>query len=244
MEKKKVKIEKGDTVIISDIHLGSQKIRVKKLYNFLNDLLDISPKRLIINGDLFEFWSANYRKIGPEEYRIIRKFLELSQNGIKLVYIPGNHDRAFRGFRKFTIGKVKIRNEYVVKSNGKRFLVVHGDEFDAFIRNNIVVSLVLDKFYYLLIKFNSFWKKILLLNNPISTQKYSSHYRKVTEKIKKAALAYARSRNMDGIVIGHTHWPEIFEDQKNILYINSGDWIESRSYAVIKKGSAFLGFWD
>ena len=104
-------------------------------------------RRLIIAGDLFELWSTNYKEMGKKEYQIIRKIIELSQIGIKIVYIPGNHDRAFNAFKKITLGKIKIRNEYIIKNYEKRFVVIHGDEFDAFTRNHIIASILLDQLY-------------------------------------------------------------------------------------------------
>jgi len=53
------------------------------------------------------------------------------------------------------------------------------------------------------------------------------------QKIKKAALVYAGSRKLDGVIIGHTHWPEVFTDINGIVYANAGDWIENCSYLVV-----------
>lgn len=231
-----------DTIVVSDAHLGSKNSQPEKLYHFLEWILDSKIKRLVIAGDLFEFWSTSYKKIGEEEYRVVRKILELSQKGIKVVYVPGNHDRAFRGFQRLTFGKLKIRNEYVIKADGKKFLVVHGDEFDAFTRNNIIISLILDKLYAYLIHLNRFLKIVFRMNKSISFEKYSSRYEKVTKKIKRAALAYAKSKKADGIIIGHTHKPEISEE-RGITYVNAGDWIEECSYVVVGEEGARLEFW-
>ena len=225
--------KKTYTLVISDIHLGSTGSQAEKLYRFLSLLLENPPRRLIIAGDLFELWSTNYKNIDKFEYKVIRKILELSEHGIKVVYIPGNHDRAFRAFEFFTLGKIKIRNEYVIKDNHKKYVVMHGDEFDAFARNHVVISILLDQLYVLLIKWSAFVKRFFGINVSLSKQKNSERYQKVVKKMRKAALTYAQSLKLDGIIIGHSHYPEIYKDKKGETFINSGDWIDSCSYVVI-----------
>jgi len=225
--------KKTDTIVISDVHLGSTESKAEKLSHFLDALLQKPLNRLIIAGDLFELWSTNYKNIAKYEYKVIRKIIELSERGTKIVYIPGNHDRAFRAFEFFTLGKIKIRNEYLIKDNHKKYLVMHGDEFDAFTRNHVVVSILIDRLYVGLIRWSAFVKRFFGMNISLSKQKNSERYLKVVKKIRKAALAYARSREVAGIILGHTHNPEFFKDKDNLIYINAGDWIDNCSYVVI-----------
>ena len=49
----------------------------------------------------------------------------------------------------------------------------------------------------------------------------------------------ARSRDCDGIICGHIHQPAI-RDIDGILYMNSGDWVESLSALV----EDFAGNWS
>lgn len=227
--------------MISDLHMGSGSFKAEKLYAFLDALLKNPPQRLIINGDAFEFWSTEYKEMGKQEYRCIRKALELSENGVKLVFIPGNHDRAARGLVKIKFGKIKIVNEYIIRSNGKKYVVMHGDEFDAFVRNHIIMTLLIDKLYYYVVKVGAFCKRIIGYNVSIANKKNSARYMKYVNKIKAAALVYARSRKVDGIIIGHSHYPEVVQNEKGIIYANSGDWTESCSYLVVNHGVQ-LGF--
>ncbi|GBE16598.1 UDP-2,3-diacylglucosamine hydrolase [bacterium BMS3Abin15] len=225
--------KKSDTIVISDIHIGSKNSKTDKLYDFLDLLLENPPKRLIVAGDLFELWSTSYKKIGKYDHKVIRKILELSQNKIEIIYIPGNHDRAFRAFRKFTLGNIDIKREYLIRHNGKKYIVMHGDEFDAFTRNHVILSLIIDQLYIVIIKWSAFVKRFFGLRMSLSSRKKSKRYLKIVKKIKKAALTYARSVKVDGIIIGHTHYPEIFKNIDGIVYANSGDWIDSLSYIVI-----------
>ena len=224
---------KEDTIVISDLHLGSKKSKIKKLGNFLHKLLKNPPYRLILAGDVFELWSTNYKNIEAGEHHVIKLVAALSEKGTKIVYIPGNHDRAFRAFFEFTFGKIKMRNEYVIRHDHKKYLVMHGDEFDAFTRNHVVISILLDQLYVLLVRMNAFFKLFSRSKKSLSAEKHSKTYAELVSKIRTLALSYARSRKMNGIIIGHSHWPEILADKNSIVYANSGDWIENCSYVVV-----------
>ncbi|KKQ15453.1 MAG: Metallo-phosphoesterase protein, partial [Candidatus Moranbacteria bacterium GW2011_GWE1_36_7] len=158
---------------------------------------------------------------GSDEHRVIKLVAALSEKGTKIVYIPGNHDRAFRAFFEFTFGKIKLRNEYVIRHDHKKYLVMHGDEFDAFTRNHVVISILLDQFYVLLVRLSAFLKIFSRSKKSLSANKNSKKY------------AYARSRKMDGIIIGHTHWPELMDNPHGVAFANSGDWMDSCSYIVV-----------
>lgn len=227
------KYNKEDTIVMSDFHLGSNKSKTKEIARFLSELLKESPKRLVLAGDVFELWSTNYKSIDGGEHRIITLVSQLSEAGTRIVYIPGNHDRAFWAFSKFTFGKIKMRNEYVVRHNHKKYLVMHGDEFDAFTRNHVVISILLDQLYILLVKINKVLRFFAKSKKSLSAEKHSKKYAEMVGKIRSLALSYARSRKLSGIVIGHSHWPEIVNEPDGIVYANSGDWIDSCSYVVI-----------
>lgn len=222
--------------MISDLHMGSETFKAEKLYAFLDMLLQKPPHRLIVDGDAFEFWSTDYKEMGKYEYKCIRKAIELSENGTKLVFIPGNHDRAARGLVKLKFGKIKVVNEYIIKNNGEKYVVIHGDEFDAFVRNHIIMTLLIDRLYYLVVKFAAFCKRLVGYSFSVADKKNSKRYMKYVNKIKKAAIVYARSRKVNGIIIGHSHYPEVFQDENGIVYANSGDWTESCTYVVVDHG--------
>ncbi|EKE18712.1 MAG: hypothetical protein ACD_9C00256G0002 [uncultured bacterium] len=228
-----IKYNKEDTIVMSDFHLGSNKSKSKEIVKFLAELLKVPPKRLVLAGDVFELWSTNYKKIEDHEHRVITLVAQLSEQGTRIVYIPGNHDRAFWAFSKFTFGKIKMRNEYVVRHNHHKYLVMHGDEFDAFTRNHVVISILLDQLYVLLVKLNAFIRFFSRSRKSLSAEKHSKKYAEMVSKIRNLALSYARSRKLSGIVIGHSHWPEIITEPDGIVYANCGDWIDSCSYIVI-----------
>ena len=225
--------QKEDTIVISDFHLGSKKSKPTQLGNFLHALIKNPPKRLVLAGDVFELWSTNYKNIDIAEHRVIRQIASLSEKGTKIVYIPGNHDRAFRAFLKFTFGKIKMRTEYVIRHDHKKYLVMHGDEFDAFTRNHAVIAIILDQIYPYLVKINSLLRRFSRSKASLSAQKHSKKYAEIIERIRSLASSYGKSRKMDGIIIGHTHWPELLESPSGFTFVNSGDWVENCTYIVV-----------
>lgn len=234
--------QRGDTLIVSDLHIGSIGSRAADFCAFLEVLLIHPPKRLILAGDVFEMWNTNYKTMGRYEYAIFEKILLLTEKGTRIVYIPGNHDRAFRGFRKITFGKIKIRNEYILRSHHKKYLVIHGDEFDAFTSHHIILALILDQLYMLLIRFTAFFKRFWGINVSLAAKKHSARYMKMVTQVRQAAFLYARSRKMNGIIIGHSHWPELIENENHIIYANAGDWIDNLSYVVVGENISLRTF--
>lgn len=228
-----LKYQKNDTIVISDFHLGTKNAKVEKLSHFLGMLLENPPKRVIVAGDAFEFWSTNYKNIGAHEHQVVTKLAKLSEAGTKIVYIPGNHDRAFRAFSRFTFGKIKIRPEYIIRHDHRKYLVLHGDEFDSFTRNHVIMSILLDQLYIFLVKASAFVRRFFGKRKSLSSKKNSHKYAEIVEGIRALALAYARSRKLDGIVMGHTHWPEIVQNPDGLVYANAGDWLDSCSYVVV-----------
>jgi UDP-2,3-diacylglucosamine pyrophosphatase LpxH len=224
---------KNDTLVISDLHLGSMASNPLLFSKFLDMLIANPPRRLILAGDIFEMWNANYQNLGAIEYRTIAKVFALAEKGTHLVYIPGNHDRAFRGFRKITVGETKIRNEYILRHNHKKYLILHGDEFDSFTSNHVVLALILDQLYVALIKFSAFCKRFIGWKVSLAERKSSKRYEKMVAKIRAAAIYYARSREMNGLIMGHTHWPEVVQEKDGLVYANCGDWLETCSYVVV-----------
>jgi metallophosphoesterase superfamily enzyme len=78
------------TLFLSDIHLGFKHARVLELCEFLRG---IDAERIVLAGDIVDalslskrfFWSADHTNV-------VRTLLARQRAGVRLVYIPGNHD--------------------------------------------------------------------------------------------------------------------------------------------------------
>ncbi len=219
------------SVWISDVHLCTKDSQADLLYRFLDS---IRCDYLYLVGDIIDVWSLRNRWHWPNQYNeVVHKLLKRSRKGAKVVYIPGNHDEFFRGFVGYRFGDVKIMSHAFHKTaDGRRFLVIHGDEFDTIVRYRPWLSHLASWAYGHLITLNRavnavrrwFGKPYWSLSGAIK--------RKVKQAVKHLhdyedlLTREAKRRNVDGIICGHNHQPAMRE-MGGILYCNTGDWVEN-----------------
>jgi len=214
----KIKI---DTLIISDIHLGGFKIRSKEL---LEVLKKYEYKKLILNGDILN--GLKFNRLNTAHWEVLSKFRKLTAT-CEVVWVHGNHDARPSVLTKL-LG-IKVYNYYIWESNNKKFLAIHGHQFDKFLIDNYILSHVIYSLYNFLklVDIKSKIAKYLKDNN--KTWKRSS------VDVAKKAIAFARVMGVDCVFCGHTH--KILEkNKKNINYYNDASWNESPSgYITISK---------
>ncbi len=210
-----------ETVIISDIHLGSKVSRTDALLDFLER---VRFKRLIINGDVFD--SINMRRLNRYHWKVLSRLRRLTdqENNQEVIWIRGNHD-GFSDLLTQLLG-VKVYNEYSFSWQDKKVIVLHGDIFDSFTSNYPLLSDIADYFYRLSISLDPVKMRIgrWLKRN-------SKTFIRNTVKVRERALAYARHKNADVIICGHTHHAEEVW-QENRRYLNSGSWTDSPAHFI------------
>jgi UDP-2,3-diacylglucosamine pyrophosphatase LpxH len=221
----------GKTVWISDIHLGSRDCKADYLLEFLQEL---RCDTLYLVGDIVDLWAMKRRFRWPAKHQqIMMKFYELAAKGMKVIYVPGNHDEPMRRFAGDFFGPIEIIEECEYQSShGKRFLIMHGDAMDAHIQLSWLTRLIGDHGYELLLFINRWSNRIRrLFGRP-----YFSLASLIKNNIKGAkaaintyeihALDEARRRGYDGVICGHIHHPEL-RNEKEFIYANCGDWVEN-----------------
>ena len=78
--------------------------------------------------------------------------MEMAKNNCRVIYIPGNHDESFRSFIGEQFGAILIKgHDMHITIEGKRLLVMHGDELDNIIRFNFFTRLIGNSAYHLLL---------------------------------------------------------------------------------------------
>lgn len=222
-----------DIVVISDTHLGTIGCRAKELNRYLKS---IQPKTIILNGDIIDIWQFNKRYWDKFHTKVVKRLLNFISNGTKVYYIAGNHDEALRRFLNFEIEGFTISNKLSLNLNGKKTWFFHGDVFDVTMQHSRWLTRLGGFGYDLLILINATVNKFLTL---IGREKLS--FSKTIKNKVKAAVSYinkfettvtdiASKNNFDYVVCGHIHQPCIknFNSKnKNVTYLNSGDWIEN-----------------
>ncbi|MCQ8278722.1 UDP-2,3-diacylglucosamine diphosphatase [Acetobacteraceae bacterium KSS8] len=230
------------TVFISDLHLGTRGSRADFLADFLSRT---SCDRLFLVGDIIDGWRLRrswYWDAAHDE--VLRLILKAARGGTEIVYIPGNHDEMFRAWlpMRLEIAGIKLcENALHVTEDGRRLLVMHGDEFDSVVRYAPFLALLGDRAYAASLVVNR-WFNLARRRLGLPYRSLSAWLKrqvkgavKAIDRFEEALASEARRRGVDGVVCGHIHHAEMREIG-GVLYINDGDWVESCTALVEHAG--------
>jgi UDP-2,3-diacylglucosamine pyrophosphatase LpxH len=221
---------------ISDIHLGTRGCQADRLLDFIR-VLDC--EKLYLVGDIVDGWKMKSGLYWPQAHNdVVQKVLRLARKGVEVIYIPGNHDDRLRDFCGVHFGGLVVAKDAVhTAADGKRYLVIHGDEFDGVVTHARWLAFVGDWGYRALLSMNNSLNR---MRRVLGLRDWSlSAYIKVKvknalqfiENFEGALATEARRRGVDGVICGHIHKAEM-RDIDGITYINDGDWVESCTAAV------------
>ncbi|RLJ63503.1 UDP-2,3-diacylglucosamine diphosphatase [Sulfurisoma sediminicola] len=219
-------------IFLSDIHLGTRGCQAERLLDFLREH---EAEYIFLVGDIVDFWAMS-RGIHwtAAQNTVVQKLLRRARHGEKIFLIPGNHDEALREYDDTAFGDITVVREYIhTASDGKRYLLIHGDEFDQVTRYHRWLAVLGDIGYNGLVRINA-WLSWLRrrLNRPGYWSLAGYAKRKVKTAVsfifdfEDSVIHAARERGVDGVICGHIHSATIRHDA-GITYINCGDWVDS-----------------
>jgi len=229
---------------ISDLHLGSTQCQADVLLDFLkyND-----SEKLYLVGDIIDFWALSKKMYWPRDHNtVIQKVLRKARHGTQIIYIPGNHDENIRDYDNYVFGDITVKKSDVhTTASGKRFLVVHGDEYDTVVRYHRWLAKLGSESYDILIEINRFLK---IIRRWFGVQSQFSLAAFVKFKVKnivqfisdyeESIVNSLKNDDFDGVICGHIHHAEI-KDIGGFLYVNTGDFVESCT-AIVEHYSGTL----
>ncbi len=221
------------TIFISDTHLGTRGCRSDFLVDFLRRT---SCEHLFLVGDIVDgwrlrkswYWDANH----DEALRLV---MAKARNGVRITYIPGNHDEMLRAWlpRGLEFAGIHLCQDAAhVTADGRRLLVMHGDEFDSVVRHARFLALLGDWAYSAALVANRHFNAVRRrLGHPYWSlsawlKRQVKGACKAIDCFETALAAEARRRGFDGVVCGHIHQAEMRQID-GVLYVNDGDWVES-----------------
>ncbi|HXU28203.1 MAG TPA: UDP-2,3-diacylglucosamine diphosphatase [Bacteroidia bacterium] len=224
------------TIVISDVHLGTEGSKAKELVKFLKAN---TCDRLILNGDIIDGWqlkkNGKWKKSHTRFFKRIIQMIEAYNTDV--IYLRGNHDDFLDHIIPFRIGSISIQLDYILESGTKKYYVVHGDVFDTVTTNLKWIAKLGDIGYTFLLWLNQRYNNYRLKRG----LPYYSLSQAIKAKVKKAVsyisdyenqlLSLAEIKKCDGIICGHIHQPAM-KTIGNLEYMNSGDWVESLSALV------------
>ena len=238
------------TVFLSDIHLGTRACQAERLLEFLREH---PAEKLFLIGDIIDFWAMN-RGIhwSPAQNTVVQKMLRRARHGEEVILVPGNHDEALRDYCGTVFGDIRVESEWIHEmADGRRFLLLHGDEFDQITRHHRWIALLGDVMYDVLVRLNGV---ISFVRRRLGMQCYWSLAGYAKRRVKTAlqfifdfedtAIHAARQRGLDGIICGHIH-SAVIREVDGVSYVNCGDWVDSCT-AIVEHldGRLELIAWD
>lgn len=232
----KLRAAKYRAIWISDFHLGTKRAQAELLLDFLRVT---ESETLYLVGDIVDNWALKKTWQWDQLHNdVIQKLLRKARKGTRVIYIPGNHDENFRDFAGSQFGRMAVRlHDIHISATGKRYLVMHGDEFDGVVKYAKWLAYLGDSAYEVAISANVVLNKVRrLLGRPYwSLSAYlKNRVKKAVEFLSNFELAMVREakrREAHGVICGHVHTPEM-RTIDGIEYFNDGDWVESCSALV------------
>lgn len=236
------------TIWISDVHLGCKACRADYLLDFLHAS---ECETLYLVGDIIDLWHMRNGVYWPQQHSdVIRAVLDKARAGTRVIYVPGNHDDLLRAYDGMSFANIAIRSEVIhTTADGRRLLVLHGDQFDSVIKCSKLLALIGSHAYNWLLRVNRlvnwwrarrgqpYWSLAAYLKHKVKNAvNYISNF-------EHAVTAAAKHHRVDGLVCGHIHRAEIATID-GITYMNDGDWVESCTALVERHdGSMHLLHW-
>ena len=223
-----------EILVLSDLHLGTFGCRAEELLDYLRG---ISPRMVILNGDIIDIWAFKKSYFPGSHMRVVQKLIKWSATR-PTYYLTGNHDEALRRYSPARLGHLHLVDQLNLRLDGRSHWFLHGDVFDATMKHARWLAKLGSHGYDLLIRVNHMVNLLLvLLGRP-----RMSFSRKVKDGVKRAVnfisdfertmVGMAMDNGHEAVVCGHIHQPRISTiatDKGSVLYLNSGDWIENLS---------------
>jgi UDP-2,3-diacylglucosamine hydrolase len=230
----------------SDQHFGApnfeSSLEREKVFVKWLDIIKEDAEQLFLLGDLFDFW-YEYKSVVPRGYtRVLGKLAELSDSGIKISFFAGNHDQWLGDYLEKELGATIYFDPSEFNLQGKKFLIGHGDGLGP---GDIGYKLMKWLFRNSVARW--FFSR-LHPNLAVSIARYFSQRSRLSTgdndevflgKEKEQLIQFVEQNQAvnpyDYYVFGHRHYAIEYK-LANGLYVNTGEWVKGRNYAVLENG--------
>lgn len=224
------------TIFISDLHLGSKAAKAEFLIDFLRHH---DADNIYLVGDIVDGWRLRRSWHWPQAHNdVVQKILRKARKGAQITYIAGNHDEFARQFQGVHFGGIVVADSVIHEAaDGRRFLVIHGDQFDTVVHNARWLAYLGDHAYDAAMLTN---RAIARLRHMLGLEYWSfSSWAKLRVKkavnfigsFQKVLAEEAKRCGVEGVICGHIHHA-VIEKTGDVEYINTGDWVESCTAVV------------
>jgi len=247
-------ISRNKIYFASDFHLGvgsyaSSREREDALVRWL-DFIKTDASEVFLMGDVFDFW-FEYRTVVPKGYiRFLGKLSELADLGIKLYFFKGNHDMWMFDYFEKELGATIVSNEMVMERNGKKFYMHHGDGLGPgdmkykvlkkFFRSRLCQWLFARIHPNLGVGIANHWSS----SSRIANHKKENNKPGEQEWLVTYCQELLKTEHYDFMIFGHRHLALDIKLNQHSRYINLGEWVFIRTYAVFEDGDVQLHYFE
>ena len=230
-QSKDEELYKHRTMFLSDVHLGSRGCQAEMLLDFLKYH---DAETIYLVGDIVDGWRLQSRWYWPQTHNdVVQKLLRKARKGARIVYVPGNHDEFLRSYYGAHFGGVEVREHDIHEAaDGRRLLIIHGDQYDMVVRHAKWLAHLGDWAYVFALSVNTIFNYV---RRKLGFRYWSlSAWAKMKVKnavnfigtFEETLSQEAKKFDVDGVICGHIHHAEM-HDKFGIAYYNTGDWVES-----------------
>jgi UDP-2,3-diacylglucosamine pyrophosphatase LpxH len=226
-----IKPRRFRALFISDVHLGTKGCQAERLLDFMRYH---EADTIYLVGDIVDGWQLRSSWYWPQGHNdVVQKLLRQARKGVRIIYIPGNHDEFLRNYYGTHFGGVEVVENIMHEGvDGRRYLVVHGDLFDLVVTQARWLAHLGDTAYTFALWVNTIFNKVRRwLGFPYwSLSKWAKLKVKnavsFIGEFEKTLSAEAKRHGADGVICGHIHHA-VMHDDFGLRYLNCGDWVES-----------------
>ena len=238
--------------MIADVHLGSASARARELGHYLES---ISPKTLVVAGDLLRLRALRRRRLADDDLAVVRRLFDLAYCGTRVYVLAGNHDAGLGRFGDLALGNLHVRRELELHLHGRRYFMCHGDRLEATVRLGLPDAGGESLAERLAARVDRRWGNLLEALGGTRHSLSRDLRRGATRaerrlcRYRVAAARLARERGCDTVVCAHVQRPEratvdLPGDGEPVRYMNPGDWVGSLSALEYRWGKWSLRYYD
>ncbi len=236
--------------VASDVHLGAAPPDREAAFHRWLDWVGEQGGRLILNGDLFDFW-FEYQTVVPRGYvRTLAALRHLVDAGIPVDLLGGNHDWWGGSFLTDEVGVAFHQEPVRLRLGGMETLVAHGDGLgNGDIGYRVLRTILRGRATRWAFRWIHPDVGAAIARRVSRTEARGgvadAHQRSRADALER----WARDRlledeSLECVLLGHTHLPARVEVAPGRYYLNSGDWLAWGSYLLLRDGAPpALRYW-
>lgn len=239
-------------LVASDAHLGAVSPEQERRFLAFLETVPDRADELVLVGDVFDFWFEWRHAVQGEHFAALRRLADLVDAGLRVRMVGGNHDAWGGPFLEGEVGVELVEGPVVTEVGGRRTFLAHGDGLaDGDWGYRILKQVIRSRTARVLFRLLHPDLAIPLVRRVSGTDRESTAEEEAAAVRTRAEVLSAhadevlrRRPEVELVLLGHAHRPELREVEPGRHYLNPGDWIRSFTYGVVGPGGVDLRRWE